>query len=91
MSETIEVNICGRLLRLKASTSKEKEYLQEVAGYVDSVMKELIQQGGSSAHDRLALMAAMRIADTLFKQRQRAIEGINSVEMELDRLVNISE
>ncbi|MBF0623255.1 MAG: cell division protein ZapA [Magnetococcales bacterium] len=72
MSESVEVKIHGQTFKLR--TEAGKDYIRELAEYVDGVMGKMAQYSNSPASDRLAIMAALRIADTLF-QVQREPQG----------------
>ncbi|MBF0444056.1 MAG: cell division protein ZapA [Magnetococcales bacterium] len=91
MSEFIEVLIHGQLLRLRAGSGTESDYIREVASYVDGVMKEISKSSSGLTHDRVAVMAAVRIADQLFQQRQSVEDGVKSFEENVGRLIESSD
>jgi cell division protein ZapA (FtsZ GTPase activity inhibitor) len=91
MTELVEVHIHGQLLRLRADSETESEYIQEVAHYVDEVMKGLSHQSSGVPYERLAVMAAVRIADKLFQQRKSMAEGVKSFEENVGRLIESSD
>ncbi len=91
MSDFIEVLIHGQLLRLRTDSSADAEYIREVASYVDDVMKGLSRQSSGVSYDRLAVMAAVRIADRLFQQRKSVVDGVKSFEESVGRLIESSD
>jgi cell division protein ZapA (FtsZ GTPase activity inhibitor) len=91
MSEFIEVLIHGQLLRLRTDSGSEADYIREVASYVDEVMKGLSHQSSGVSHDRIAVMAAVRIADRLFQQRKSVEDGVKSFEENVGRLIESSD
>ncbi|MBF0448964.1 MAG: cell division protein ZapA, partial [Magnetococcales bacterium] len=70
MSELVEVHIRGHRIRIRTGADTNKEYIREVAHYVDEVMEELMDQSTGSSYDRIAVMAAIRIADSLFRRNR---------------------
>jgi cell division protein ZapA len=91
MSEFIEVLIHGQLLKLRSGSGSESEYIREVASYVDEVMKEISKSSSGVSRDRVAVMAAVRIADSLFQQRQSVADGVKSFEENVGRLIESSD
>ncbi len=85
MSDFIEVRIHGQLFKLRAGT--EKEYVQELAGYVDHAMESAFKNSKSASTERVAIMAALNIADTLFQQRRQIEMETKSVDERINRLV----
>ncbi|MBF0454812.1 MAG: cell division protein ZapA [Magnetococcales bacterium] len=91
MSELVEVNIQGQIYRLRTDAESRSEYLREVASYVDSEMRGLVRQSQGASHDRVAVMAAIRIADRLFQQRQKVTDGVESFEEKVGKLIESSD
>ncbi|MBF0158108.1 MAG: cell division protein ZapA [Magnetococcales bacterium] len=69
MADSIDVTIHGQLFRLRLEANSA--YVRELAGYVDSVMDKMARQSRSPSSDRLAIMAALRIADSLFQAKEQ--------------------
>ncbi|MBF0153346.1 MAG: cell division protein ZapA [Magnetococcales bacterium] len=82
MSESVEVRIQGQVFRLK--TDIGKEYAQELASFVDGAMKTMQRQSVGTSIDRIAIMAALGIADNLL-QLQRQSQSTGSECASLDR------
>ncbi len=81
MSDSIEVKIHGQLFRLRVEANTA--YVKELAVYVDGIMEKMARQSKTPSTDRLAIMAAMRIADNLFQmkeQLQQPVANSNSLK-----------
>ncbi len=68
MSTRTAVEIFGRRFELRATDSGE--HLMELAGYVDGRMRELAEVSPNVDTAKLAVLAALNIADELFRERQ---------------------
>jgi len=68
MGNRTTVDIFGRRFELRASDSDE--HLQELARYVDGRMRELAEVSPHVDTARLAVLAALNIADELFRERE---------------------
>ncbi|MDI6739109.1 MAG: cell division protein ZapA [Candidatus Edwardsbacteria bacterium] len=67
----IKVEIYGSEYRIKGDA--DGDYVKRVAAYVDEKMKQVSQLTTDSAVSKIAILAAINIADELFKERdQRA-------------------
>ncbi len=73
-----EVEIFGTVYNVRGE--KDPEYLQELAGLVDGRMRDIAQQVSTVDSAKIAILAALNIADELF-QCQRHQEG-SRVEVE---------
>lgn len=96
MSDTVEVRVHGQVFKMRAN-DYEEGYLERVAEYVDGVLAQLSRNFGSQPGHRLAVMAAIQIADTLFQEvAKRETTGVRREETEkvealLTRLIVDSE
>jgi cell division protein ZapA len=64
------VNICDQCYLIKGSI--DSEYVQELAAYVDKKMKEIAESSQTADSLKVAVMAALNIADELFQERENA-------------------
>jgi len=89
MSETnsTTVEIFGREYRIKGVA--DEAYIQNVARYVDDKMKEMSRGTSLPSQDRLAILAALNIADELFQVRQSSTAGLADIEQRADRLIEM--
>jgi cell division protein ZapA len=94
MTPSYEVHVQGQVFRLR--TDSGEDYVQELIQYVESVMKEVMQQSRSPASDRIAIMAALQIADR-FLHYKHQVEGnadranrvVGALIYEMDRLLEL--
>jgi cell division protein ZapA len=85
----IPVEIHGQ--RYPIRTVLEPEYVSQLAGYVDEKMRLASQQTPSSDSLRLAVLAALNIADELFRCRDLKRESDGELAEragELERLLD---
>jgi len=85
----IPVEIHGQ--RYPIRTALEPEYVSQLAGYVDEKIRAAAQQTPSSDSLRLAVLAALNIADELFRCRDLKRESDGELAEragELERLLD---
>ncbi len=63
----IKVEIYGSEYRIKGDA--DGDYIKRVAAYVDERMRQAAQLTTDSAVSKIAILAAINIADELFKER----------------------
>ena len=81
------VQIFGREYKIKGYA--DKDYIQEMASYVHGKMKELSNNSSLPSQERLAILAALNIADELFQERKETSETFSSVEQRADHLITL--
>jgi cell division protein ZapA len=81
------VQIFGREYKIRGHA--DKNYIREMAKYVDDKMKELAGNASLPSQDRLAILVALNIADELFQERTRSSETISAVEQRAARLITL--
>ncbi len=69
----VHVEIFGQTYAIRAGT--EPGYVEQLAAFVDAQMKEIARRGGAVDSLRVAVRAALTVADTLFPARARARSG----------------
>ena len=69
---SIKVSIFGRDYNIRGDSNSE--YIRTVAAHVDSVMRDIADKTGSLSSSRIAILAALNIADEMHKERQRFSE-----------------
>jgi len=77
-SSTEKVEIFGQEYKIKGAG--DPGYIHRIAGYVDSKMREIAHSSGIMSQSRIAILAALNIADELHQER----DGREKVEEELD-------
>jgi len=71
-SRSIRVSIFGRDYNIKGGS--DEEYIKTLAAHVDSVMRDVVDKAGALSSGRVAILAALNIADEMHKERQRFSE-----------------
>ena len=79
----IELDIFGQTFSLIA---EDEARLQEVAKYVDAQMKELSQSTATIDSFRLAVLAALNIANERFEMADRLATRDNAVQAQFEAL-----
>jgi cell division protein ZapA len=81
----VEVNILGHDYTVK--TDADTEYIQEIARYVDKKMGEIVRNTKTVSTLNTAILAALNIADDLFKEKEKREELITEVENRSEEIV----
>jgi len=73
----IQVEIYGQRYSLRAEDDAEAGYVEQLAAHVDKKMRELSQNTPTVDSFKVAVLAAVNIADEYFQERQRwqSVEG----------------
>jgi len=83
----VTVTIMGRNYTLRAE--EDPQYVRMIAAYVDDKLKEIQQVSPRMSSTRLAILAAINIADELHKLEQSAAAGGDEKsEATVDRILN---
>jgi len=69
----VEVEILGQRLVLRSAAPPE--HVRRLAKYVETTIRELRPEGGSPDPAKLAVLAALAIADELFRAREDRAQG----------------
>lgn len=89
-STKAQVEIFGAVYRVRGET--DSEHLQELAQLVDSKMREVASQVTTVDTARIAILAALNLADELFQCRQgREGEWIEVEEKAAELTVALTE
>ena len=76
---TEKVEIFGQEYKIKGVG--DPHYIHMIAGYVDQKMREIAHSSGIMSQSRIAILAALNIADELHQER----EDSDSIQEELGR------
>ena len=87
--QTVSVNILGEEYPLKADA--DRAYIVQVAKYVDTKMKEVMEKVSAKAPVKVAVLAALNIADELFKERAEKEKKISDIEERAQSLIRLLE
>src|SRR3990167_4968547 len=74
----LRVNIFGTEYPIKGDM--DTEYIETVAKYVDSKIREIDKTGNLKSALRVAILAALNIADELFKERRSREQMLAELE-----------
>jgi len=83
--ESVTVTIFGKSYTLKGGA--DSDYVQEVAAFVNERMKEVADSSAVTSTSKVAILAAVNIADELFREQQRRLQALATLE---DRSVQIA-
>jgi cell division protein ZapA len=72
MKTPVTVQIAGQRFALRGD--EDERAMRDMAGYVDSRMKELQKQSRTADTQSLAVLAALQITEELFKERRALAE-----------------
>lgn len=86
--ESIQVEIFGQTYSLKAAN--DREYIRQLAAFVDARMKEVQKGTGTSDIYRIAILTALNIADELHRLRSQHGDLSRTAEASLDRLIKLT-
>lgn len=81
------VEIMGREYRVRGAA--DEEYVREVARYVDAKVREVSQGASLPTSDRVAILAAMNIADELFQLRRASNDEMSSIARKAESLIGL--
>jgi len=82
----LRVNIFGAEYVLKATENQEE--IKKIAEYVDQKMKEIDRSQAINSNAKIAILAALNIAEELFqnqKYKERIEEEVNEESQKLNR------
>ena len=82
---SVTVKIFGQNYTLKGGA--DPGYVQDVAAFVDERMKEVSENSPVGSATKVAILAAVNIADELFREQQKRIQALATLE---DRSVQIA-
>ena len=84
-SRSIRVSIFGRDYNIKGGS--DEEYIKTLAAHVDSVMRDVVDKTGALSSGRVAILAALNIADEMHKERQRFRELADELAQRLEEVL----
>jgi cell division protein ZapA len=79
-SRATTVQILGHEYRIRSEETAE--FVREVAEYVDGVMKSISSQMSSGTTSQVAVLAALNIAEELFRERRDGRNGGDGSEVD---------
>ncbi|MCP4632750.1 MAG: cell division protein ZapA [candidate division Zixibacteria bacterium] len=85
--QSAKVNIFGEDYTIKGEANSE--YIHQVAQYLDRKMRKVSEGLANRSHDKVAVLAALNIADELFREREQSENFVSSIEGRLDQFCDI--
>ena len=86
MAGDVEVEICGQSFRVAAGEAAPA-YIERLAGYVDERMQAIAQAAKTMPLTRVAVLAALNIADDLFKLREHYEQSFQTFDTKTEHLI----
>jgi len=86
MNDIIEIKVFGRTYKIKVKGEEDEEYISRLTSYVDQKMQEIAVKSRSEDPTKIAVLAALNIADEYFLSRMRldkVDERIDLMEAEI--------
>lgn len=84
--DSVTIQIYGESYTLKAGG--DPSYIKEVAAFVDGKMREISSGGKAITTDKVAMLAALNIADELFKARREWKLSDEETEKKIEELLS---
>ncbi len=84
---TVELAISGQ--RYKIRSDEQEEYLKNLASYVDERLTEIRRKTKTAGTQGMAVLAALNIADELFKSRQRESRIRQQMKEKIQRILKL--
>ncbi|MEJ2721442.1 MAG: cell division protein ZapA [bacterium] len=81
------VHIFGHEYKIKGYA--DKSYIEKIAKYVDDKMKEVAEGAALTSQERMAVLAALNIADELFQETKKRTETFSSVEQRAEEMITL--
>ncbi len=89
MKKPYTINVLG--IELTVMSEDESEYVEKVAAYVEKKLKDAGSDANISDTSILSILAAMNVADELFKTEDRYKERIRYLEEKIEELIKMIE
>jgi len=89
MSQTRVVHVDIQGQRYAIRSALDPKYVADIAAYVDSRMDLASREIASTDVARVAVVAALNIADDLFRARQESADGrVQARAVEIERIID---
>lgn len=89
MKKPYTINLLG--IELVVMSEDEPQYVEKVASYVEEKLKSAMSDASISDTSILSILAAMNIADELFKTENKYKERIQYLETKIEELIKMIE
>jgi cell division protein ZapA len=85
--DKVTIQIYGESYSLKAGG--DPAYIKDVAAFVDEKMREISSGGKAITTDKVAMLAALNIADELFKSRREWALSEEETDKKVGKLLKL--
>jgi cell division protein ZapA len=89
VSERVKIEIYGQTYHIEGEL--QPDYVEELAGYVDRKMREVARSTRTVDSVRVAVLAALAIADELHALRQSRDDGREKLRERAERCLKLVE
>ena len=89
MVRLVEVTICNAHYTIK--TDADEAYIQSIARYVNSKVEEIQNKTKSVSTINVIILAALNIADALFREKDRNRKYMKKIEDQSKDLIDMIE
>jgi len=89
MERILEIEIFGQHYKIRVKGEEDENYIGQLTSYVDQKMHEVAVKSKSADSTKIAVLAALNIADELFlsqKTLDQLNEAIGHMETEIENL-----
>jgi cell division protein ZapA len=89
IDKIIDIEIYGQKYRIRVKGDEDEKYIGHLTSYVDQKMHEVAVKSKSADTTKIAVLAALNIADELFLSQKRLDqlnEAIGHMETEIESL-----
>jgi cell division protein ZapA len=89
IDKIIDIEIYGQKYRIRVKGDEDEKYIGHLTSYVDQKMHEVAVKSKSADTTKIAVLAALNIADELFLSQKRLdqlSEAIGHMETEINSL-----
>jgi len=86
---SVTVTIYGHEYTLKGEA--DSDYVQKVALFVDRKMREVADSSTVASTAKVAILAAINIADELFRERQKRHEALATLDERTGQIAELLE
>jgi cell division protein ZapA len=89
-AQTTRVEIFGTEYSVRADAGAEEQYVRDIAAYVDAKMKEISESQKLVSSTKIAILAAINLADEIFQGKNRnekADQHVSAKVLELSEVL----
>ncbi|MEK7275665.1 MAG: cell division protein ZapA [Candidatus Desantisbacteria bacterium] len=85
----MEIKICGNTYRILGD--ENPEYIKKISEYVDTKMRTITTDSDTVSTGKVAVLAALYIADELFKTKDKTEERLSSLIKKMESTLRKTE